>query len=118
MSSAAPAGTTYPIVTVDHHPTAQCQPELILAQELSGAELDRHISDCRFLMRLAQARFRGSHNPKDRAEADRWETLMLQAIRSRRSTDESTFGGQWALDLAKANVELVRKRRELEGKDA
>jgi len=92
-------------LTVDREPSAQCQPGLIPASDNSRAEreIERHIADCRYLMRLAQARFRGSHDPADQAEADRWEALMLQAIRSR-STDDETFGGQWALGMAKREV--------------
>ncbi len=100
LAPAASIGTASSTIAVQREPSAQCQPEPIPASEMPCAELARHIADCRYLMRLAQARFRGSHNPADKAEAERWEALMLQAIRSR-NTDDATFGGQWALGLAR-----------------
>lgn len=111
MSFAAPADTALSTVTVDHQPAARCQPQPIPAQELSGAELDRHIADTRFLMRLAQARLRGSHSPRDAREAQQWNAAMSDAIKARQElirADELTFSGHWSDEITK----LRRRMRD------
>jgi hypothetical protein len=78
---------------------------------ISDAEIVRHIADCRLLMRLAQARFRGSHAAKDLQDAEFWEARMDDGIKARqavyreRMADESTFQGEWTQEvLARAGA--------------
>jgi hypothetical protein len=80
-------------------------------QGLSDEELVAHIADCRLLMRLAQARFRGSHAAKDLQDAEFWEARMDDGIKARqavyreRMADESTFQGEWTQEvLARAGA--------------
>jgi hypothetical protein len=72
---------------------------------ISDAELVAHIADCRLLMRLAQARFRGSHAAKDLQDAEFWEARMDEGIKARQDAsierkaaeaqDGLTFAGKW-----------------------
>jgi hypothetical protein len=78
---------------------------------ISDAEIVRHIADCRLLMRLAQARFRGSHAAKDLQDAEFWEARMDEGVKARqavyreRMADESTFQGEWTQEvLARAGA--------------
>jgi hypothetical protein len=83
---------------------------------ISDAEIVRHIADCRLLMRLAQARFRGSHAAKDLQDAEFWEARMDEGIKARqavyreRVADESTFQGEWTQEvLARASAYFERR---------
>jgi hypothetical protein len=83
---------------------------------ISDAELVAHIADCRLLMRLAQARFRGSHAAKDLQDAEFWEARMDEGIKARqavyreRVADESTFQGEWTQEvLARASAYFERR---------
>ena len=76
----------------------------IPTRPISDADLSRHISDCRYLRSLAQARLRGSHSTADAAEVARWDAALTEAIQARQAAyrdEESDFGGDWAVELAR-----------------
>lgn len=51
-----------------------------VGRELSGAELEQHIDDCRLLWNRAYATFQEGGNPADREEALLWLHRQNEAI--------------------------------------
>lgn len=65
-------------------------------------ELQLHLSSCHYLASLASARYRGSENPVDAQEAQRWAVLeqeaqkaVLALRREQFDADELTMAGEW-----------------------
>jgi hypothetical protein len=96
------AGADYPSVPqiLPHRADPSCGTSTGSGVGVGEAELEQHISNCRFMMERAYALFQAYGNPADRDEAVMWMFRRQDAMRARSQTAQDRMHAEIDLSIA------------------